>query len=298
MASIVRVGDVARVAGRTVGELQALAKTASSKYQQRDITKDGKVRPLLIPDDELMEIQRRTHRELLRTIPVNDCVHSAPKRSILTNARAHLRHPFLSVFDIADCFPSITPNRVRAALMRVGFREDAAWLVTRLTTVNNELPQGAPTSPALLNIVFKDLDNKLASMARDRGLAFTRYYDDLCLSGGSRTPRLAHVVENVLRAHRLSIKVSKRHDWGPTEPHTVTKIMVNTSPSPLPEYVNSVQGLINAHRSGVKVLDATELRRLRSQVAYVGFVNPVAGKALVKLLDSQHDSPEAGEAHV
>ena len=62
--------------------------------------------------------------------------------------------------------------------------------------------------------------------------------------------------------------------------------MVNTSPSPLPEYVNSVQGLINAHRRGVKVLDATELLSLRGQVAYVNFVNPVAGSALLKLLDS------------
>jgi len=123
-------------------------------------------------------------------------------------------------------------------------------------------------------------------MARANGLTFTRYYDDLCLSGGSRTPRLARVVENILAAHRLEISISKRHDWGPTNPHTVTKVMVNTSPSPLPEYVNSVQGLINAHRRGVKVLDATELLSLRGQVAYVNFVNPVAGSALLKLLDS------------
>lgn len=280
----VRVGDLARVAGRKVGELQALAKIAASRYQQRELIKDGKPRTLLVPDDELMETQRRIYVGLLRAIPANDCVHSARKRSILTNARAHLRHPFLSVFDIADCFPSISPNRVRAALRRVGFREDAAWLVTRLTTVDNELPQGAATSPALLNMVFIDLDGKLASMARERGLAFTRYYDDLCLSGGSRTPRLAHVVENVLRAHRLTIKVSKRHDWGPTEPHTVTKIMVNTSPSPLPEYIESLQSMIAGHRSGAKVLDARDLASLRAKVAYVAWVNPVAGRAMEELL--------------
>jgi len=280
----VRVGDVARVAGRAVGELQALAKIAAPKYQPRDLTKDGKPRPLLVPDDELMEIQRRIYLQLLRAIPANDCVHSALKRSILTNAQAHVRHPYLSVFDVADCFPSISPYRVRAALRRVGFEEDAAWLVTRLTTVNNELPQGAPTSPALLNIVFIDLDKKVASMARAMGLVFTRYYDDLCLSGSSRTPRLAHVVENVLRAHRLTIKVSKRHDWGPTEPHTVTKIMVNTSPSPLPEYIASLQSIITDHRGGTKLLDMGELASLRGKVAYVASVNPVAGRALAQLL--------------
>src|SRR6266571_4318342 len=281
---IVRVGDVARVAGRAVGELQALAKITASMYQRRDLTENGRRRTFLVPDEDLMEIQRRIYLQLLRPIPVNNCVHSAPKRSILTNARVHVRHPYLSVFDIAECFPSISPYRVRAALKRVGFQEDAAWLVTRLTTVNNELPQGAPTSPALLNIVFIDLDEKLASMARTMGLVFTRYYDDLCLSGSSRTPRLAHVVENVLRAHRLTIKVSKRHDWGPTEPHTVTKIMVNTSPSPLPEYVASVQSIITDHRGGTKFLDAGELASLRGKVAYVASVNPVAGRALAELL--------------
>src|SRR5436189_1152001 len=99
-------------------------------------------------------------------------------------------------------------------------------------------------------------------MARAKWHTFTRYYDDLCLSGGSRTARLARVVENILAAHRLEISISKRHDWGPTDPHTVTKIMVNTSPSPLPEYVNSVQGRIIAHRRGVKVLVVTERLRL------------------------------------
>ena len=283
---LVRIGDIARATGRTVRELQSLARRPEAHYREHAIVKDGKSRLLTVPDGDFMDVQRRLHRELLITIPTNKCVHSAPKRSILTNARAHLRHPYLSAFDIADCFPSVSPYRVQSALKRAGFRDDAALLVTRLTTVEHSLPLGAPTSPALLNAVFVDIDGKIGSMARANGLTFTRYYDDLCLSGGSRTPRLARVVENILAAHRLEISISKRHDWGPTDPHTVTKIMVNTSPSPLPEYVNSVQGLINAHRRGVRVLDATELLSLRGQVAYVNFVNPVAGSALLKLLDS------------
>ena len=283
---LVRIGDIARVTGRTVGELQSLARRPEAHYREHAIVKDGKSRLLTVPDGDLMDIQRRLHRGLLITIPTNKCVHSAPKRSILTNARAHLRHPYLSVFDIADCFPSVSPYRVQSALKRAGFRDDAALLVTKLTTLEHSLPLGAPTSPALLNAVFVDIDGKIGSVARANGLTFTPYYDDLCLSGGSRTPRLARVVENILAAHRLEISISKRHDWGPTDPHTVTKIMVNTSPSPLPEYVNSVQGLINAHRRGVRVLDATELLSLRGQVAYVNFVNPVAGSALLKLLDS------------
>lgn len=280
----VQLGDVARVAGRAVGTLQALAKVVVDRYHPQDITKNGKVRTLLVPDDELRGIQRRIYEQMLRRIPAHDCVHSAPRRSILTNAQQHLMHPFLSVFDIADCFPSVSPYRVRAALVRVGFENQAAWLVTRLTTVNNELPQGAPTSPALLNAVLVDFDRKVSSVAHKNGLAFTRYYDDLFLSGGGRTPRFARVVENILRAHQLKIKLSKRADWGPTDRHTMTNIVVNTSPSPLPEYVASVQSLIRNHRSGLAALDATELGSLRGMVAYVGWVNPVAGRKLTALL--------------
>lgn len=268
-----------------MAELQKLADVAAGKYHPQHMVKDGNRRRLLVPDDDLKETQRRLYDGLLRGIPVNRCVHSAPRLSILTNARVHLRHPYLSVFDIAACFPSISPYRVRAALRRVGFQEDAAWLVTRLTTVNNELPQGAPTSPALLNTVFIDLDGKIASMARRMGLSFTRYYDDLCLSGGSRTPRLARVVENIVRAHHLNIKVTKRHDWGPTEPHTVTKIVVNTSPSPLPEYLTSLRAIIRAHRLGVRVLDASEMESLRGKVGYVASVNRNAGMGLKQLLE-------------
>ena len=281
---IVRIGDIARVTGLSVGELHALARRVRGLYHPQIIVKDGKARPLMVPEGELMGIQRRIYDQLLRRILPNECVHSAPTRSILTNARVHLRHPYLSVFDIAECFPSISPYRVHAALKRVAFSDDAALVLTKLTTVNNSLPQGAPTSPAMLNVVFLDIDGKLESIARSNGLAYTRYYDDLCVSGSSRTPRLASVVENVLRAHRLRIKPSKRHDWGPSDPHTVTRILVNTSPSPLPEYIESVQGIIRDHRHGVRVLARAELESLQGKVAYVVSVNPVAGRALMALL--------------
>lgn len=284
MRPIVRVGDVSRVAGRSVSTLQALAKQSSTHYHTRSLVQHGKQRTLLIPDDELREIQRRIYAQLLRPVSVNRCVHSRPGFSILTNAHAHTRHPFLSVFDVADCFPSISPYRVRKGLLRVGFHESAAWLVTRLATVSNELPQGAPTSPGLLNIVFIDLDRKIASVGRDIGLTYTRYYDDLFLSGGRRAHRLARTVENVLKAHRLKLKISKRADWGPSERHTITNIVVNTSPSPLPEYVESVQSIIQRHRSGTAVLDGREMASLRGMVSYVASVNPVAGRALISLL--------------
>src|SRR6266566_1516710 len=98
----------------------ALFKAAAGggrRYWRHGVTSpDGKVRTLRVPDRQLMELQKRIHQRLLRPIAINGSVHSAGGRNPLTNARVHMQHPFLSVFDIESCFPSIGPHRVCRAL--------------------------------------------------------------------------------------------------------------------------------------------------------------------------------------
>jgi len=135
-------------------------------------------------------------RALLRDIPVASCVHSTKGRSILTNARAHVRHPCVSVIDIRNCFPSIGPQRVFRALERVGFRKAVARLLARVLTCDHQLPQGAPASSTLVNLVLGDFDRKVGKLARQRGLTFTRYVDDIALSGGMRTWAVSRTTTN------------------------------------------------------------------------------------------------------
>ncbi len=280
-----RLSELAGLVGVSGADLGTFARFAPDMYEQRTFVEDGKRRVLTVPNDKLKDLQRRIYERLLRPLPVGDCVHSAPGRSILTNARLHAGHPHLSVFDIQNCFPSVSPYRVRAGLKRAGFDDGAASLVTRLTTVNNQLPQGAPTSPALLNVVLIDLDGKVESAARKAGLTYTRYVDDLFLSGGHRTADLARVIEHVLRRHKLRINPSKRFDWGPDQRHTVTNIVVNTNPSPLPEYVRSLRGVIDDHRTGKVILTAADLESVTGKVAFVKSVNGDLGARLEALLE-------------
>lgn len=264
--------------------LRTLARSAPDLYERRTYHDGEDRRELTVPSEALKEIQTRIYEELLRPIAVNEAVHSAPGQSILTNARRHAGHSHLSTFDIRHCFPSVRPDRVRAGLERLGFEPGVAKLITRLTTVGHQLPQGAPTSPALLNAVLVDFDGKLASMARGRGLTYTRYVDDLCLSGGARTVNLARVVEGVVRRHGFQLHPKKRFDWGPGERHVVTKIMVNTTPSALPEYRESLEAILRDHRSGVAPLTVEDLESVRGKIGFVTSVNPAQGAQLAALL--------------
>ena len=253
-------------------------------HVQRIVDDDGKPRELTIPNDELKEVQTRVYERVLREHRFDSCVHSAPGFSVLTNAQCHVRHPYLSVFDIQKCFPSINAGRVVEGLRRAGFGDDVAALIARLTTAGQQLPQGAPTSPALLNFVLVDLDAKLVSMARQLGLTYTRYVDDLFLSGGERTTDLAAFVEKIVRAHRLQLNPDKRHDWGPGEQHTVTNIVVNSRPNALPEYVESVRAIITRHRSGELVLAGKEMASLVGRIGWVKSLSPSTGASLERLL--------------
>ncbi len=281
------LGDVARVAGCPPRELYAIAARASGWYRETELVVPGKTRTLLVPSPVLMRIQSRIYKELLKPIAVARCVYSTAGRSCRANAAVHVRHPYLSVFDIQDCYPSIGPRRVLAALRRHGFDDAAAQVIVRLCTVRHQLPQGAPTSSALLNLVLVDLDGKLDSIARGAGLSYTRYVDDVFLSGGARAVRMARVFERVFLRHRLELRLAKRRDWGPHDRHTVTGIVVNTRPNATAEFLLALRRLLLEHSSGTSVLGEAELVSVRGQLAYIRSLNPGAATRLEQLLQAQ-----------
>jgi RNA-directed DNA polymerase len=273
-----------------------LVEDIQSLYRTRVLSHDGKQRVLRVPISRLMRIQRGVYRELLRDIVLPSCVHSTKGRSVLTNARVHVRHAYVSVLDIEGCFPSIGPQRIKKALERTGFRGEVALLLSRLLTCDRELPQGAPASPTLVNLVLLDLDRKAESVARHCGLAYTRYVDDITLSGGRRTWDLARTIERILAGHKLNVKLKKRHDWGPSDRKTVTGILVNTKPNVLPEYREHVRTVLVNHRDGLIKLTGDELASIRGKIGFIKTVNPQAAAKLSALLPA--DRPQhVGRCH-
>ena len=156
------------------------------KPHYRDFTipkRSGGTRRILAPDDELKELQRRILRRLLGRLRAHPAAMGFERnRSIVTNAKAHVGQAAVLRMDMVDFFPSTSARRVSKYFRRIGWNRQAARLLVRLCCHEGGLPQGAPSSPRLSNLVNYRLDARLAGMARTLRAVYTRYADDITIS--------------------------------------------------------------------------------------------------------------------
>ena len=181
------LGELARRLGMHPREIRRF----QGGYREFSVPKrTGGTRRILAPDDEFKELQRRILRRLLARLRAHPAVHGFERgRSIVTNALAHQGQEVVVRFDLVDFFGSTSDERVQRYFRRIGWNRQAAKILTRLCTHEGGLPQGAPTSPRLSNLVNYRLDARLAGMANALGGVYTRYADDITLSFPKQAPK-------------------------------------------------------------------------------------------------------------
>lgn len=220
LPAIESVPDLARWFSITEGELDwfadlkglctKISRTGLEHYSYRILPKrSGGIRLMESPKPRLKELQRRILEEILDRIPVHGAAHGFVKgRSIVTNARPHAAKSVVLCLDLEDFFPAFPAARVAALFRTLGYPEavasrlagictsvaprrmwkDAPFDARELYAVPH-LPQGAPTSPALANLMTYRLDCRLSGLAEACGAAYTRYADDMTFSGGEAFAR-------------------------------------------------------------------------------------------------------------
>jgi retron-type reverse transcriptase len=227
--------------GKKVDELAEMLGTAThklaefeSRYTRATIPKkSGGTRELWIPDEKTKALQRRLLRRVFARLRVHGAARGFERgRSIVHNALPHVGRAIVIRLDVVDFFPSTHSNRVERYFRRVGWNRHAAALLTRLTTHDGGLPQGAPTSPRLSNLVNFGIDCALERWARIHDGAYTRYADDITFSlsrDDASTARILIVgARNVLaragyRLHRRrKMHIRRRH-----QRQVVTGLVVN-----------------------------------------------------------------------
>jgi hypothetical protein len=160
------------------------------RYRQFTIPKrSGGTRRIQAPLDELKALQRRILRRILARLRIHPAAHGFERgKSIVTNASAHQGQEIVMRLDLVDFFPSTSQRRVQEYFRRIGWNRQAAKVLTRLCTHEGGLPQGAPTSPRLSNLVNYLFDARLAGMAAALAATYTRYADDITISFPQEEP--------------------------------------------------------------------------------------------------------------
>lgn len=209
--------------GRPRAELRDLASKALHFYkpfplqpQPRKFAKKAepvKKRWIDNPIDPLKAIQSRVHERILSPLLLPEHLLGGVKgKGILDNARLHLGARCLVTIDIKNFYPSITPSHVRNVFQKtLNCSNSVALLLTGLTTCRHRLPQGAPTSPLLANLVLSSFDTQIRSVCEESGIRYSSWVDDLAFSGHSPAQVIGPVVATLIEAgFRVSHRKIKR----------------------------------------------------------------------------------------
>lgn len=170
--------------GLGANELKKVWFYRARMYHHFSIAKgNGKIRLISAPDRRLKILQSKLAPLLDQLYRVRQPVHGyVPARSVKTNAEAHGQRRFVVNLDLQNFFPTITEKRVRGLLNALGIDRRVAEIVARICCVDDHLPQGAPTSPVLSNMICYRLDKDLLEIAKSARAIYTRYADDISFS--------------------------------------------------------------------------------------------------------------------
>lgn len=283
---IVSAKRLAEYAGMDLDHLKRLADVAGRYYEpfdRRKHEKDDKWRHIDNPTGLLLETQRLLNRRYFRKLSWPEVFWGGIRgRSALGNATIHAGQPVVIRVDIANFYPSVNNDRVFACLRKhLGFGTEVSSIVTRLTTFQRRLPQGAPTSPAIGNLALLDIEPELRVIADELGLELSVFVDDIVVSGlGAERaiPSILDVVEKAgFRAKRKKIQVCRTSDR-----QEVTGYLVNKFPSLARHRIEAIARRIIS--LGVsEAVTARNLASVRGQIQRVRSVAPLKALKLEAL---------------
>ncbi|WP_279151331.1 retron St85 family RNA-directed DNA polymerase [Photobacterium iliopiscarium] len=189
LPAMTSLNDFANEIRLSSGKISYLSSKAESHYKTYYIPKvSGKVRLIAQPSRELKAIQAWILRNILDKLSVSSCSKGFELgTSILDNAIPHIGSNFILTIDLKDFFPNVAASKVYGVFNSIGYNKELSTLLTNLCTYDGGLPQGAPTSPKLANLVCAKLDARIQGYAGSRGIVYTRYADDMTFSANTIT---------------------------------------------------------------------------------------------------------------
>lgn len=283
---------LAALLGYDLDYLQVISTCKEDFYKEYRIPKrSGGERIIQEPFPNLKEIQKwildniLTAPGILRLIP-KTVTAFMPGRDIIYNSQPHVGKRTVICMDLKDFFPSISWFQVYVVFADLGYRKDVAGMLAHLCTLGGNLPQGAPTSPMLSNIVMLSVDRLISRFCESRGISYSRYADDLTFSMDGRFDygRLMGYVRIVMEKARFKINEKKTKVFHRNHSQIVTGIVVNDHLQVSRSYRKKIRqemyflqkhGLKNHYaRIEYRFSQDVYLHHLLGKVNFVLYVNP------------------------
>lgn len=266
-----RLVDALSLCGAVLGYwgLHGLSENKLRKFQSKESRrnayipfdipkKSGGMRHIKAPEEKLKQIQQ-TLNLLLQTICTvsPQAMGFVPGRSVRDNADLHCGQSLIFNCDLRDFFPSITKEMVRTTLHRelasyTPSREVISMICSLATAPREDgveaLPQGAPTSPVLSNLVLKNLDRRLAGLAEKCGCRYSRYADDITFSSDCREIPTDAILA-IIADEGMEINDRKTQLQTPDQRHEVTGLTVIDKVNVPRKYIKQLRTLLHLWES-------------------------------------------------
>lgn len=272
-------------------------------YVHFDIMKkNGEPRHINAPVYELKDIQRKLadalyqHQAIVRS--ENNTKSTAShgfekKKNIITNAAIHRNKKIVINLDLEDFFDSFHFGRVAGYFEKnrnFKLPHEVAIVIAQLACYQGKLPQGAPSSPIITNLICEILDVHLLSIAKKYKLNYTRYADDLTFSTNDlnflqkQTEFFEELEKEIIRSG-FNINIEKTRVQYRNACQTVTGLVVNKKISVERSYYKRIRAMAHElYTTGSFYIDGKEgsLNQLEGMFSFVNMLDKYNNSSLAE----------------
>lgn len=254
---------------------------------------NGELRTITPPKKPLRAVQRALLRFLYGRLRIPGHLHGGvPHRSIISHASLHVGHTMVATLDVKSFFPSTTRRHVEPVFAVAGIVEEALEDALALAMLNDALPQGSPTSCFLANLAFIPVDQQFLELCGRKSLNYSRYVDDIAISGKCDFSELRGPFVNFIREGGYEVASKKVLFRPSSKRQVVTGLVVNEKLRPISEFITELKHNIRlCLELGPEIVAACEgmevgelKASLTGRVGHVAQCDPRLGRRLRGLM--------------
>ncbi|MCA9278420.1 MAG: RNA-directed DNA polymerase [Phycisphaeraceae bacterium] len=293
-----QISTLDQVAGWVGVELSPLSDTinrASTMYSCFEIKKpNGGSRTIRPPNKVLRTLQHNILRELQSMVRYPRWMMGGiPRRSIFLHAGPHVAKRMVATFDVKSFYPSTNSCLVRSVLERLGFSGEALDAMVQILIKDDELPQGGPASGLIANLALEPADRRIDAICRKHDLRFTRYVDDIAISGEHDLRVYQGAIIDAIGLCGYEVAPDKIKFMGKEQCQVITKLVVNEQLRPSKSFIFEVKAKIRECLANGAFVVAVEhgisvpqlKSKLNGKVSHIKQADQRLGKSLQRKLN-------------